>query len=125
MVAWGILIPYPTVQVYCYNNSVVTAKNTDSSVERRLVMLEYLLEAEYESEVVDYTVDDYESDMFGYGENAVSELRDLIAEQFGTSELTRWSDESLSAIISDSGNSVKQAFGNVCLLLDRTNYLYS
>ena len=88
-------------------------------------MLEYLLEAEYESEVVDYTVDDYKSDMFGYGENAVSELRDLIAEQFGTSELTRWSDESLSAIISDSGNSVKQAFGNVCLLLDRTNYLYS
>lgn len=80
-------------------------------------MLEYLLEEEY-------AVDDRELDIES-GESPVSELRDLIGDHFGTSELTRWSDESLGAIISDSGNSVKQAFGNVCLLLDRTNYLYS
>jgi hypothetical protein len=80
-------------------------------------MLEYLLEQEY-------TVDEYLSD-FESGENPVSELRDLIGDHFGTSELTRWSDESLNAIISDSGDSVKQAFGNICLLLDRSNYLYS
>ena len=80
-------------------------------------MLEYLLETEY-------AVDEYQTDIES-GESPVSELRDLIGDYFGTSELTRWSDESLSAIISDSGDSVKQAFGNVCLLLDRTNYLYS
>jgi len=80
-------------------------------------MLEYLLEQEY-------AVDEYQPDIES-DENPVSALRDLIGDYFGTSELTRWSDESLSAIISDSGNSVKQAFGNVCLLLDRTNYLYS
>ena len=82
-------------------------------------MLEYLLETEYQDAVDEYLTD------FESGENPVSELRDLIGDHFGTSELTRWSDESLSAIISDSGDSVKQAFGNVCLLLDRTNYLYS
>ena len=80
-------------------------------------MLEYLLETEY-------AVDEYQTDIES-GESPVSELRDLIGDHFGTNELTRWSDESLSAIISDSGDSVKQAFGNVCLLLDRTNYLYS
>lgn len=26
LVSWGIVIPYPTVQGYCYDNSVVTAK---------------------------------------------------------------------------------------------------
>lgn len=93
------------------------SQSPSSLGERRIVMLEYLLEAEY-------AVDDRELDIES-DENPVSELRDLIGDHFGTSELTRWSDESLSAIISDSGYSVKQAFGNVCLLLDRTNYLYS
>lgn len=93
------------------------SQNPSSLGERRIVMLEYLLESEY---TIDDCVDELE-----LVENPVSQLRDLIADQFGTNELTRWSDESLSAIISDSSNSVEQAFHNVCLLLDRSNYLYS
>jgi hypothetical protein len=84
-------------------------------------MLEYLLEQE---DTIDDYFGEYNPDVES-AENPVSGLRDLIGDHFGTSELTRWSDEGLSAIISDSGNSVKQAFANVCLLVDRTNYLYS
>jgi|688.fasta_scaffold950492_2 hypothetical protein len=64
---------------------------------------------------IDYGFDDC------LDEHPVSQLRNLIADWFGTYELTRWSDESLNAIISDSRNNVNLAFDNVRLLLDRSN----